>query len=72
MLYQNDKDMKTFEFNFNGYTFTVERNKRKDCFLGIITNTNNNDYIEKIIPSRRLFLTLKGAKEHALELISKN
>lgn len=60
---------KSWNFEANGYTFTVSRNKRKDYFLGVITNENNKENIEGIWPIRTLFMTLKGAKQHALYMI---
>lgn len=63
---------KVFQFNHNGYVFDIKRNKRKDCFLSNIVNTNNTEYTEKIIPIKRVFLTLKGAKSHALDMINLN
>lgn len=62
---------KVFECNYNGYTFRIERNGRKDCKLSMITNSNNTQYIEKIVPIRSWFLTLKAAKNHAIEMIKK-
>lgn len=63
---------KVFSYNFNGYTFKVERNGRKDCYLSMITNTNNTQYNEKIMPMQSWFLTLKGAKNHAMEMIKRS
>lgn len=38
---------KTWNVECKGYTATITRNKRKDCFLSFITNGNNTQYIEK-------------------------
>lgn len=58
---------KTWNLEINGYTFSIERNKRKDVFLSkIIVDTKNKGYIGT---RRQFFLTLKGAKKHALEMI---
>lgn len=62
---------KVYNFNVSGFTFSIKRNKRKDVFLGLITNTNNTKYIERIQPIKRVFLTIKGAKNHAIEMIQK-
>ncbi len=61
--------MKTWNLEYKGYTVIVRRNDRKDVFLGIITNSNNTEYIEKIQPRRSLFLTLKGAKQFFIETV---
>lgn len=61
---------KVWNMNIEGFTFKIERNKRKDVFLGCITNTNNTEYIDKIYPKQVHFLTLKKAKLHAIEMIN--
>lgn len=59
---------KTWNLDINGYTFTIQRNKRKDVFLSkIITDTKNKGFIGT---RKQHFLTLKGAKSHALEIIN--
>lgn len=57
---------KQWDFEVNGFTFTVKRNKRKDCFLSFLVNTNG---IDRIVPIKSCFLTLKGAKHHAVAMI---
>ena len=61
--------MKTWNLEYKGYTATVRRSQRKDVFLGLITNTNNTEYIEKIQPKRGFFLTLKSAKQFFVETV---
>ena len=59
---------KTWNLDVNGYNFTIKRNKRKDVFLSkIIIDTKNKGYIGV---RREHFLTLKGAKQHALQMIN--
>ena len=59
---------KTWNLEINGYTFSIERNKRKDVFLStIIVDTKNKGYIGTRI---QYFTTLKAAKKHALEMIN--
>lgn len=59
---------KTWNIEINGYTFSIERNKRKDVFLSkIIVDTKNKGFIGI---KKQHFLTLKGAKQHALEMIN--
>jgi hypothetical protein len=61
---------KVLNFEIKGYSFKIERNKRKDVFLGIITNNNNTSFIERIQPIRVVFLSIKGAKNHAIDMIN--
>ena len=61
--------VRNYNYNISGYTFTIQRTARKDNFLSVIINENNKDYKESIHPKRTVFLTLKGAKKHALEMI---
>lgn len=63
------KASKIYNYNYKGFTFSIERNYRNDNFLSLITNTNNTAYRERIIPIRQMFLTLKKAKQHAIEMI---
>ena len=73
MWYKNKEIMttqieKTWNLEINGYTFTIQRNKRKDVFLSYtIVDTKNKGFIGT---RKQDFLTLKGAKKHALEMIN--
>lgn len=59
---------KTWNLDINGYTFSIQRNKRKDVFLStVIVDTKNKGFIGT---QKQHFLTLKGAKAHALFMIN--
>lgn len=67
---------KTFTYEYRNFTITIFRNKRKDCFLQSIKGDVNGKDKYIILPENvfglSLFLTLKGAKNKAIELINES
>ena len=61
----------TYFYNYNGATFSIDRNFRNDNFLSRIKLPNKNKICtEWILPPAKTFLTLKAAKNFAIKLIN--
>ncbi len=60
-----------YNFTYKNHSFTIQRDTRQDCFLSWIQD-HRQTHKAVIIPDRTIFLTLKGATEHAKNLIEIN
>lgn len=62
---------KTYCYNYKGFYFEINRNFRNDNFLQKIKD-NNETFLSYIVPPKTVFLSIKAAKNYAIQLIEDN